>query len=118
LQYLYKPLVGNGEIIARITSASAQDYWTKAGLMVRTDLDAHAANDFMAYTPDPSHQEPVLQWRDAMNAGSGDTGNHVAVQQSIPIWLRLNRTGNVFTGYWAVDTSMPAVTTSPARGRC
>jgi hypothetical protein len=108
-QYLYKPLVGNGEIVARITSATAQDFWTKAGLMIRTDLDAHSANEFMAYTPfsmpGNDHREPVLQWRDTFNGGSGDTGGHTFVQQSMPIWLRLNRTGNVFTGYWAMDVS-------------
>ena len=46
-----------------------------------------------------------MQWRDAFNTGSNDTGGHVAVQQDLPIWLRLNRTGNVFTGYWAMDVN-------------
>src|SRR5262249_11225927 len=65
-------------------------------------------NDFMMYTPRSDHQEPVLQWRDGFNQGSAHTGNHgtpTTPNQPMPIWLRLNRTRDVFTGYWAVDGS-------------
>lgn len=104
--YVYKPLVGNGEIIARVVSATAQDFWTKAGVMIRTDLSSRSANDFMMYTPRSDHQEPVFQWRDNFNGGSGDSrGGGIVPATPMPIWLRLNRTGNVFTGSWAVDNT-------------
>jgi hypothetical protein len=102
-QYLYKPLVGDGEIVARITSATAQDFWTKAGLMIRTDMSSHAVNDFMMYTPDSGHKEPIMHWRDNFNQNSAEAGTGASV--SMPMWLRLNRTGNVFTGYWALDNN-------------
>jgi hypothetical protein len=105
-QYVYKPLVGDGEIVARIVSATAQDFWTKAGVMIRTDLGPHSANDFMLYTPSSDHQEPVFQWRDTFNGGSGDSrAGGIVPAQPMPIWLRLNRTGNVFTGSWANDNN-------------
>jgi hypothetical protein len=105
MQYLYEPLVGNGSIVARLVSASAPDFWTKAGLMIRDDLTAGAANDFMLDTPNPFHQEPVMQFRDSDGAQTNDTGNHVGATNATPIWLRLDRQGNTFTGYWAVDNN-------------
>jgi hypothetical protein len=103
MQYVYKPLVGDGSIVARLVSANAPDFWNKAGVMIRDDLTTGAANDFMLDTPNPSHQEPVMQWRDSDFATSGDTGNHVGPTNPTPIWLKLVRSGNTFTGYWAPD---------------
>ena len=106
--YLYESLVGDGEIIARLVSANAPDFWTKAGLMIRTDLSAGSANEFMLDTPNTGHQEPVLQWRDAPGNGSGDSGNHgtsTTPNVPVPIWLRLVRQGNHFIGFWATDNN-------------
>jgi hypothetical protein len=104
-QFVYEPLSGNGEIVARLTGATSQDFWTKTGVMFRASLSAGSANDFMLETPDPGHEEPVMQWRDTQSGGSNDTGNHTNHIQGLPVWLRLNRTGNVFTGYWAKDNN-------------
>src|SRR5262249_21742141 len=101
-------LVGNGEIIARLNTSNAPDYWTKAGLMIRADLSAGAQNDFMLYTPNTGHQEPVMQWRDTTDGGSGDTGNHgtgTTPNVAAPVWLPLVRNGTTFTGYWATDSN-------------
>jgi hypothetical protein len=108
--YAYESLTGDGEIIARmINPESTADYWTKAGVMIRQDLNTGSPNEFMAYTPNTTHQEPVQQWRDGYNQGSGDTGNHPPNNgnfgQPVPIWLRLVRIGNNFSGYWAVDVN-------------
>jgi hypothetical protein len=116
--YVYEPLTGDGTIIARVVNPEvAQDYWTKAGVMIRQDLNAGSPNEFMMYTPytgnNPNpHQEPVQQWRDVYNPSStqyGDTGNHPPNNgnfgQPVPIWLRLVRLGNNFSGYWAVDVN-------------
>jgi hypothetical protein len=109
-QYAYESLTGNGEIIARLISPeNAPDYWTKAGVMIRTDLSAGSANEFMMYTPNTGHEEPVQQWRDTSGTGnpSADTGNHPGgdVGIHIPIWLRLVRVGNNFSGSWAPDVN-------------
>ncbi len=104
--YLYEPLVGDGEIIARLVSATAPDFWTKAGVMIRTDLSAGSANVIMLDTPNTAHQEPVMQWRDLPGNGSGDSGNHgttTTPNVPVPIWLRLVRQGNTFMGFWATD---------------
>jgi hypothetical protein len=107
--YVYEPLVGDGQIIARVVNPeNAPDFWTKAGLMIRTDLNTGSPNEFMMYTPNTGHQEPVMQWRDGYGQGSGDTGNHgtgTTPNVPVPIWLRLDRIGNTFNGYWAFDVN-------------
>src|SRR5262249_15474776 len=64
MQYVYERLSGDGSIVARLINASVADFWTKTGVMIRADLSAGAANDFMLDTPNPSHQEPIMQFRD------------------------------------------------------
>jgi hypothetical protein len=104
MHYLYKPLTGDGEIIARVVGENSTDYWTKAGLMIRKDTTAGSPNAFMFETAD-AHDEPVFQWRDSQDGGSADFGGHPGndVGNKPPVWLRLVRSGNTFSGYWAAD---------------
>jgi hypothetical protein len=105
-QYLYKPMTGDGEIIARVSAENSTDYWTKAGVMIRADTTATSFNAFMFETAD-SHNEPAFQWRNSTdpNNGSNDFGGHPGndVGNRPPVWLRLVRSGNLFSGYWAAD---------------
>src|SRR5262249_31010359 len=87
-------------------SLNNPDFWTKAGVMIRQDTSAGAANAFMLETgPNFGHNEPVFQWRTNPNNGTSDSGNHVTSEPPAPIWLRLDRFGNTFLGYWALDVS-------------
>src|SRR5205807_10533014 len=62
--YVYKPLVGDGEIVARVVGVGQTDYWAKAGVMIRAGLAADAKNAFMLETPSLfGHNEPNFQWR-------------------------------------------------------
>jgi hypothetical protein len=105
MQYVYERMTGDGSIVARLVSANSPDFWTKAGVMIRDDLTPGAANDFMLDTPNPGHQEPVMQFRDSDDGQTADTGNHIGPTNPTPIWLRLDRVGNTFTGYWAADNN-------------
>ena len=104
-QYVYKPLVGDGEIVARAVNIGPTDFWAKGGVMIRETLDAGSRNVFMLETPDDfwNHNEPVFQWRTDPFGGTSDSGNHIFVVQPAPVWLRLVRSGNMFSGYWAQD---------------
>jgi hypothetical protein len=104
MQFLYKFMTNDGEIIARLASFNNTDFNSKAGLMIRADTTAGSANAFMLETgPNGGHNEPFFQWRSTTGGATSDSGNHVNNIQSAPIWLRLVRSGNTFTGYWAVD---------------
>jgi hypothetical protein len=108
MQYVYESITGDGSIVARLVSAGTPDFWTKAGVMIRDSLNAGAADDFMLDTPSPDHQEPVMQFRDSDGSTTSDSDNHftsTTPNVPTPMWLRLDRVGNVFTGFWAVDNN-------------
>ena len=100
-QYLYRPFLGSGEIIARVVSVTRADYWSKAGVMFREDLSAGAKNAFMFETPPPDHNTPIMHWRNQANNASVEIYGPNGLPA--PIWVRLTRLGNVFTGYYARD---------------
>src|SRR4029453_7611795 len=67
---------------------------------------AGSANAFMLETgPNFGHNEPVFQWRTNSGGGTADSDNHVMSEPPAPIWLRLDRLGNTFFGYWALDVN-------------
>jgi hypothetical protein len=104
--FVYKPLSGDGEIVARVVSLNNPDFWTKAGVMIRGDTSPGSADAFMLETgPNFGHNEPVFQWRTDSGGFTSDSGNHVMSEPPAPIWVRLDRVGNTFFGYWALDVN-------------
>src|SRR5262245_45286535 len=107
-QYVYKPLTGDGSIEVRAVNVGATDFWAKAGIMMRENLRANSRNAFMLETPNINgvdHNEPVFQWRTDTGGTTSDSGNHIMHEPPAPIWLRLVRSGNTFSGYWALDVN-------------
>jgi hypothetical protein len=105
-QYVYKPLTGDGEIIARAVNVQPTDFWTKAGVMIRESLDSNSRNAFMLETahgtPNGDNDQPIFHWRTDTTVTSGESGAGFGAQRA-PVWLRLVRSGNSFTGFWAHD---------------
>jgi hypothetical protein len=69
--------------------------------MFRESLSADAKNAFMLEFPNPGRNFPTYQWRPSTG---GSTMDHQTGVHGVPIWVRLVRSGNTFTGYWAMDT--------------
>src|SRR5262249_52100606 len=106
MHFFYRTLTGDGEIVARVLSVGNTDFWAKAGVMIRESLDPGARNAFMLETPhdvSPAHDEPVFQWRSTTGGLTSDSGNHMNGIQAAPVWLRLVRQGNRFSGYRSMD---------------
>jgi hypothetical protein len=82
-KFVYQTIDGDGEIRARITSATGDN---QVGLMIADDESAHT--DFIWVQPNGR----VLQ---AAAAGT----------KVVPSWLRLKRTGSVFTAYRSTVTT-------------
>lgn len=97
--YVYIPWdTTNGWISARVTSVENVNPWTKAGLMIRQDLDDDvSANVMMLLTPSNGAR---LQWRTASGNGGGDTAGPSV---SAPYYLKLERTGSRIWGYVSTD---------------
>jgi N-acetylneuraminic acid mutarotase len=91
-QFVFQPLRGDGEILARVTSVQNTDAWAKAGVMIRETLSPHSAHAMMVLTPaqGSSFQDRVS------TAGMTAFTNPVDPSAN---WLRIVRSGNTFTGY-------------------
>ncbi|PYV36665.1 MAG: hypothetical protein DMG06_30250, partial [Acidobacteria bacterium] len=50
-QYVYQPLSGDGQIVARVATQQNTDAWAKAGVMIRETLGAGSAHSLMVITP-------------------------------------------------------------------
>ena len=100
-RYVYKQLNGDGSIIARLDSLQERDINTKAGVMIRQNLET---NSIMAATLFHANGPTALQYRTTtggnvaqINSGAGD------LAAELPIWLKITRTGNTITSQRSID---------------
>ena len=97
LQYAYTTLNGDGSIVARVVSTSSTAAWVKAGVMIRGSLDAGSAQAFMLV----SYSKGLAFQRRTVTGGTSTTT--AGALASAPYWVRLDRSGDVFTAYQSPD---------------
>ena len=94
--FVYQQLSGDGQIVARIASFSAPSNSAVAGVMIRetlTQSSAHAEEGRTGY------YYSYFTYRTT-------TGGYTSSQQGpsgLPIWIKVTRSGNTFTGYTSTD---------------
>lgn len=84
--FVYQPLIGDGEIVARLTPLKRPSVWTKAGLMIRESL---APDSAFIDLVDVGAPRIGLQWRLA-DPGSRP-GSIYSPLPNVPLWLKLVR---------------------------
>ncbi len=95
--YAHQTLNGDGEIIAQIKSITGgHSSWAKAGVMIRESL---AANSKHAMTVDTSGNGISFQRR----TSTGGTSGHTTPGEFTADWVKISRTGNLFTGSYSLD---------------
>ncbi|MCI0493453.1 PA14 domain-containing protein, partial [candidate division KSB1 bacterium] len=95
--YLYWQLSGDGEAIAKVISLANTNSWAKAGVMMRESLNDDAKHALMCVTPT---QGTTFQRRIATAGNSYHSGSTGAA----PLWLKLVRAGDTFSGYKSADS--------------
>lgn len=98
--FIQQPLAGDGVVVARIGSLQNTDPWAKVGVMIRENLSANSKHVFMALT---SGNGAFLEWRTASGGTSG--GAPPVNGLTAPLWVKLARAGNTFTGSVSSDGS-------------
>ncbi|MHC4086039.1 MAG: hypothetical protein ACYSU5_12640 [Planctomycetota bacterium] len=99
--YVYKSLMGDGKLTARVVNMSGPgtDGWAKAGVMIREDLGGGSKHALMAMTP-TAGQAVAFQWRDT----TGGLSNTIhSGSQTFPYWILIERSGNFFFGSHSPD---------------
>jgi len=95
--FVYQPLHGDGQIVARVVSYQRKDMWTKVGVMVRETTDPGAKFADVLVTPDKGAES---QWRPNTN---GDTQTTDQVPSPTPFWVKMVRIGDTLTSYVSPD---------------
>ncbi len=108
-RYVYKPLSGNGSIVAKVESVDNTSDWAKFGVMIRETLQDGSAHAIVAVTP---RQGVALQYRATTNETSTNVQQtHLAA----PYWVKLTRSGNRFTAERSADgVTWVSITDDPA----
>jgi hypothetical protein len=99
-RFVYKRLSGDGSITARIDSCSQANVWTKAGIMIRENLSADSTNSYSFVTPTG---RVGTQWREETFGATVSTRSETEGEIALPYWVRLTRTGSLFTGAQSAD---------------
>ncbi len=98
-QFNYVQRTGDFDVMVRLGSLSLADAWSEAGMLARADLTPGSVSASVMATPTISGC--YFQSRGATNGTTTLTGSFPANYPNT--WLRLKRTGNVFTGFAGFD---------------
>ena len=96
LHFTYRPMSGDFDITARVSSVQNVNAWTKAGVMIREHLDAGARHVSLFATP-TAFKGVAFQRRLTANGMSTHTPGPA---QAPPAWLKLTRTGDRVAAYY------------------
>jgi len=95
----YQPQTGNFDVTVCLAGLGLSDLWAQAGLMARANLSA--GSPFAAALATPGVNGDFFAER-ATTSGLAVTSGSFPVNYP-NTWLRLNRVGNVFTGFGSYD---------------
>ena len=92
--------------VVQLTAQAYTSVWAKAGIMVRDDLTKPASSAGYLVLAEAPGKGYVLQWDSNgdgqldSNSAPSDSGSGTA---TYPSWLKLVRSGSVYTGYYSTD---------------
>ena len=96
-QFMYQPMSGDGEVVARVASLVRTHNWAKAGVMIRESLAADSAHAMMTISANNGYAFQRRPSRGALSLNtSGGSGRP-------PGWVRLVRRGDLFEAYRSAD---------------
>jgi regulation of enolase protein 1 (concanavalin A-like superfamily) len=95
--FVYRPLTGNGEIVARVATVENVHAWTKAAVMMRETLDAGSKHAMMLVS---SGKGLAFQRRRSTNGSSVSTSGGAG---TAPAWVKLVRIGQSITAFRSAD---------------
>jgi serine/threonine protein kinase/regulation of enolase protein 1 (concanavalin A-like superfamily) len=98
-RYTYQQLTGDGVIQARVTQMQNTHFFAKVGVMMRETLAAGSKHVSMVAT---SRLGPQFLWRRTAG-GRSDQKSPYHRKRFAPLWVRLERRGDMFSGSFSSD---------------
>jgi hypothetical protein len=93
---VYQLLSGDGSIVARVVSWQVNT--SQEGVMIRETLSPGATNGFMYFFPAYGYSE--FSYR---TSTGGATSSSVTGSMTVPLWVKLVRSGNSFSAFRSPD---------------
>ena len=95
--YAYKPMTGDGVVVARVATVQNTNAWTKAGVMIRETIDPSSTQATMFV----SFSKGAVFQRRTITAGTSTSTAGPLV--AAPYWVKLERIGSTFNAYSSPD---------------
>ncbi len=96
-QFVFKPAVGDMDVVAHVLSIGYADRWSKVGVMIRESLNTGSRHAFALASAGRGY---AFQRRVTTNGVSEHTSGPAWAP---PGWVRLTRVGDLFTAYASTD---------------
>jgi RHS repeat-associated protein len=96
MHFVYEPLIGDGSIVARLTSLHTSTS-PVAGVMIRETLNTASTDAFMLY------QGGYILFWDRPSTGANTVYQGANIYLTLPYWMKVVRSGNSFSGYISSD---------------
>jgi regulation of enolase protein 1 (concanavalin A-like superfamily) len=93
VHFVYQPLMGDATIVARVVSVSTS---STGGVMIRDTLNASAMSTFVA----PYGSQIYFNYR---TTTGGPTAQFSTSTISLPYWVKVTRSGSLFSSYTSAD---------------
>jgi hypothetical protein len=107
-RFAYKPLSGDGSIVARVQDLGNANVWSKAGVMIRETLNESSAWAYVVYGgTNGVHYQARLTANAAATTDSTLTLPPDQTGARAPVWVKVERKGNQFNGYYATEAANP-----------
>lgn len=97
-RFTSQPLVGDGSIVAKVSSLENTGGWAKGGVVIRESLDPNARQAVMVVSATNG-----IAWQYRQNVGGSGVVVAGPTSQTAPAWVKVTRAGNQFTGSWSAD---------------
>ncbi len=102
-RFVYKPLNGNGSIVAYVESVANTDPWAKGGVMIRETLDAGSTFAAVYSTPGNGCRYQARLTSDVAAVSDSGVATPEQIALLAPHWVKIERIGNSFNGYYSTD---------------
>ncbi len=96
-RYVYQPIDGDVVITAKVNSLTNTDAWAKAGVMIRENLNGNSKHAMSVVT---AGNGTAFQRRETTG---GSSAHNAGSSSSAPYWVKLERSGDTFTGSVSSD---------------
>ena len=97
-RFVYQEVSGDFEISGQVVSVENTNGWAKVGFMARGSVEPASWHVFSLVAATSGH---ITQWRRTDGASGEYCGS--ALPGQAPIYIKLVREGNDFSGYWSDD---------------